>query len=59
MDFSFLSSNRFWALVLIFITMVLTSSKVITEDLSMALITLLGGFVTIRTIDRATETISQ
>jgi hypothetical protein len=59
MNFEFLTSNRFWALVLIFVTMVLASAKVITEDLSMALITLLGGFVTIRTIDRASETISK
>jgi hypothetical protein len=35
--------------------MILASAKVITEDMSMALITFLGGFVAVRTIDRATE----
>ena len=55
--FGFLSSTRFWALVLIAIVGVLEKEGIIPFDIAGGLITILGGFTTIRTIDRFSETV--
>lgn len=52
--FLFLKSTRFWALVLIAIVKVLESEATIDGALAGALVTILGGFTIIRTIDRNT-----
>jgi len=57
MKFSFLKSRRFWALVIIAIIGVLQNEGIISNDIASAIITLLGGFIGIRTIDRFSETV--
>lgn len=52
--FAFLGSLRFWALVGIAIIEVLESETIIGGSIAGALITILGGFTVIRTIDRNT-----
>ena len=54
-NWSFLKSRRFWALVLIAIIKVLDSEGIIPGVWTEALVTVLVGFVSIRTIDRFGE----
>ena len=54
MDFLFLTSNRFWALVIA--SLAIVSNGGFTEQAwTNGVIALVGGFVTVRTVDRATE----
>ena len=55
MKFDFLKSRRFWALVVIAIIGVLQSEAIISSEIATAIITLLGGFIGIRTIDKFSE----
>lgn len=55
MDFQFLKSNRFWALVLVGVVMALKSWGLVDEGVAGALMTVLLGFVGVRTIDRVGE----
>ena len=55
MDLSFLKSNRFWALVGAGIVIYLKSKGFIGEAEVVLAETILGGFVVIRTVDRASE----
>jgi hypothetical protein len=55
MDLRFLKSNRFWGLVVIAIIGVLLKEGIIIDSIAAALITIVGGFIGIRTIDRASE----
>jgi len=48
----FLTSTRFWALVAIAIVGVLDAELIISSPIAQALVTILGGFVVIRTVDR-------
>ena len=57
MKLDFLKSRRFWALVVIAIIGVLQNETIISSDIAAAIITLLGGFIGIRTIDRFSEAI--
>ena len=61
-QFEFLSSNRFWALVLGSASAVLVSSDFMVEHWWVSLGKFLGllsaGFITLRTVDRATEVLS-
>ena len=52
---AFLTSTRFWALVLIAILKVLATDKIIDPTTASAIETLLLGFTVVRTIDRGTE----
>ena len=56
-DFSFLTSRRFWALVLIAIFGVLKTEGILGVDVCNALILILTGFTAIRTIDKVAESI--
>jgi hypothetical protein len=49
---AFLTSVRFWAVVAIAIVGVLQTEGIITAEVSTALITILGGFVGLKTIDK-------
>lgn len=51
----FITSPRFWALVLGAIAYWLVTDKVISAALGMAIETVAGGFIGIRTIDRFSE----
>jgi len=53
-DFSFLTSRRFWCLIGIAIVGVLSSEGILSPDIAQGIITILGGFTAIRTIDKAT-----
>lgn len=55
MDLSFLKSNRFWVMVLGAAVIYLQSKGWIGEAEMKLFATLAAGFVTIRTVDRATE----
>ena len=57
MDLSFLKANRFWALLLLGLVLVLKAYDLIPVELSTGLETLLGGFVLVRSVDRFSETI--
>ena len=48
----FLTSTRFWALVAIAIVGVLDAELIISSPIAQTLVTILGGFVVIRTVDR-------
>ena len=53
--FKFLASLRFWALVGIAITGVLKVEGILTDEIGNAIITILFGYTSIRTIDRFSE----
>lgn len=53
--FIFLTSTRFWALVLIAIIGVLEAEGTLSAEIAVALVTILGGFVGIKTVDRFSE----
>lgn len=57
MDFSFLKSNRFWALVGLAVVAVLKGYDLITPEIAVSLETLFGGFVIVRSVDRFSEQI--
>jgi hypothetical protein len=57
MDLSFLKSNRFWALVIGCFGIAAQEDFTVAAWLK-ALEVFVGGFIGIRTIDRATETIA-
>ena len=57
--FLFLSSVRFWALVLIAIVGVLKVEGIVPDEIATALVTILGGYTVIRTVDRASETLAK
>ena len=51
----FLTSTRFWALVLIAIIGVLQTEGILSAEIATALVTILGGFAVVRTVDRFSE----
>lgn len=53
--FAFLTSTRFWALVIGAILFYLKSKNWIGESEMILVNTILAGFITIKTIDRASE----
>ena len=55
MDITFLKSRRFWSLVLIAIVKVLESEGIIPSDIAGGIVTILGGFIAIRTVDKVTD----
>ena len=55
MDLSFLKSNRFWALTLGSVIFYLKTKGWLGDPEVILIETILGGFITIRTVDRATE----
>jgi len=55
----FLTSVRFYAVVLIAIIGVLKVEGIIPDDIATALVTILGGYTVIRTVDRASETLAK
>lgn len=57
MDFSFLKSNRFWALVVASFVVV-AQGNFTPEAWGKGLTVLLAGFITIRSADRFSEKIS-
>lgn len=57
MDLTFLKSNRFWALIGIGIVTTLKMSGILVAEIADPLLVILGGFITVRTIDRASEKI--
>ena len=57
MDFSFLKSNRFWVMAIGCLTIAAEGDFTIAAWLK-ALGAFAAGFIAIRTIDRATETIA-
>ena len=59
MNFNFLSSRRFWALVVMAIIGVLETEGIIPDEIAKGLITILAGFTVIRTIDRFSENLGK
>lgn len=55
MNFAFLKSNRFWALVGLAVVGVLEGMGVLDSAIANQLKVFLGGFIIVRTVDRATE----
>lgn len=53
--FAFLYSTRFWALVALVAVMVASDNGWLTVSTAEYVITLLGGFIGIRTVDRFAE----
>jgi len=58
MDFKFLKSNRFWALVIAGLTVVAEGNFTL-ESWFKGILVVTSGFIGIRTIDRATETLAK
>ena len=56
MDFTFLKSNRFWVMVVGCLAIAANGNFTVEACLK-ALVALSAGFVTVRTLDRATETL--
>lgn len=56
--FAFIYSTRFWALVIGAISIYLQTKGYIGEAEMVLIATIMGGFVTVKTIDRATEKLS-
>lgn len=54
-QFAFLTSNRFWALVLGAVAFYLQQKGIFGTAEMLLVATITGGFVVIRTTDRATE----
>jgi hypothetical protein len=57
--FGFIKSTRFWALTLIAIVGVLKAENIIDDSVATGLITILGGFTILRTVDRTTDSLSK
>jgi hypothetical protein len=57
-QFMFLTSNRFWALVIGAISIYLQAKGIFGDAEMMLVATITTGFIGIKTIDRATEVIS-
>ena len=55
MKLDFLTSRRFWSLVAIAILKVLDTEGILPYAVSDFFVTILAGFIGIRTIDKATE----
>ena len=55
--FAFLLSTRFWALCIGTISFYLKTKGIIGDAEVMLISTIMGGFITIKTIDRASEKI--
>ena len=53
--FLFITSTRFWALVILSVCVALNAYGVLPTETLTALITLLGGFITVRTLDRFSD----
>ena len=53
--FPFLTSNRFWAVVVIAVVMMLYSYGLVPVEVRDLLVTICGAHVGLRTIDRAAE----
>jgi hypothetical protein len=53
----FLTSTRFWALVIGAISLYLKTKGIIGDPETILIATILGGFITIKTIDRGAEMI--
>lgn len=51
----FLTSRRFWALVVIAILGVLQQQKILSQEIVNALIIVLGGFIGIDTFDKVSQ----
>lgn len=58
MDFTFLKSTRFWALMVGAVSVYLKAKGIFGEAEMMLIATITGIFTAIRTIDRATEVLS-
>ena len=50
--FTFIYSSRFWALVMLAISVALNSYGILPQETMNALITLLGGYIAVGTIDK-------
>ena len=55
--FEFLTSTRFWALVVAALVLYARTKGVIADAEVILIETILGGFIGVRTIDRASEKI--
>lgn len=58
-DFSFLTSRRFWALVVVAILGVLDVEGIVSGEVAKALEIILYGFIGVRTIDRFGENVAK
>ena len=52
MDFAFLSSNRFWAIIIGALAIYAKTKEWIGDPEMLLIATVMGAFVTVRTIDR-------
>jgi len=55
--FAFLTSTRFWAIVLGAVAVYFRENGTIGESEMMLINTILGGFIIVKTVDRASEKI--
>lgn len=56
--FEFLKATRFWAMIITAIAVYLSQTGVIDESLAQLIATISGGFLAVKTLDRASETLS-
>lgn len=54
---SFLSSTRFWGLIIMAIVRVLEGEMILSSDLATAIYTIVGGYIGIRTIDKTAKAV--
>lgn len=55
MNFEFIKSTRFWAVVIGAVAVYFHQEGIITEPLMQLILTICGGHVTIRTVDKFNE----
>lgn len=55
MDLKFLTSNRFWAMIIAAVSYYLQSKGILGSEEMVLIATIAGGFVGVRTFDRAAE----
>jgi len=59
MDYSFLKSNRFWVMIVGAVILYLETKGWIGEAERTLLVTMAGGFIGIKTVDRFSEQIGK
>lgn len=55
MNFDFLKSNRFWAIVIAGVSIYLQTKGLIGEAEMVLIATITGGYATVRTVDRSAD----
>ena len=56
--FAFLTSTRFWAMIIGAVSLYLANKGIIGQAETTLIVTILGGFIGVKTLDRTVDTLS-